>query len=88
MTEYELADLFNSTTTVLVAQFSLYLTILSAYFATAYIIGNGLTRSQLFSISMIFIAAAEIFSVAAFSAANRLAYTAQELSAISSGYPL
>ena len=58
MTEYELLDLMASMESHMATQFSLYLTVVSAYMVVAYFVGVSLTRPQVFIASMLMILAA------------------------------
>ena len=55
MTEYELLDLFVSKEAQMASQFSIYLSILSAYIAVAYFVGSKLTWFQISMISSLFL---------------------------------
>ena len=56
MTEYELLDLVTSSEAHMGTQFSLYLTVISAYMIVAYLVGSKLNASQvtIASILMVF----------------------------------
>lgn len=87
MTEYELVDLLNSTATVIAANVSIYLTIVSAYLVVAYTSGKNLLSSQLFILNLLFFTAAEFFSIGAYAASNRASFTSAELISLGSDYP-
>ena len=87
MGAYELIDLLNSTVSAMVAAFTLYLTMLSAYLVTAYVVGKNLTRDQLLIITIVFLVAVEMFAVGTFGVARRAAWTSKELSSVSPDYP-
>ena len=55
MTEYELGDLINGVSGNLIAGQALFLTILSAYLAVAYTVGNTLSRYQVSFINSVFV---------------------------------
>lgn len=55
MTEYELLDLFISKEAQMASQFSIYLSILSAYIAVSYLVGSKLSWLQTTMISGLFI---------------------------------
>ena len=55
MTEYELLDLFVSKEAQMATQFSIYLSILSAYIAVAYLVGSKLSWFQISMISGLFL---------------------------------
>jgi len=55
MSEYELLDLFISKEAQMASQFSIYLSILSAYIAIAYLVGKKLSWFQIAMISGLFV---------------------------------
>ena len=65
MTEYELLDLVASSTDLMSVQFSIYMTVTSAYLVVAYIAGAKLTRSQALLLSTLFLfgAGAEVWGM-------------------------
>jgi len=65
VTEYELRDLQISLTSVGIAEFVAFVTIVSGYLAVAYLVGNKLSRSQLIVINFLylFVAAVVIFTL-------------------------
>ncbi len=58
MTEYELLDLMASMEAHMATQFSLYLTVISAYMVVAYLAGDKLTMAQVWIASVLMIFAA------------------------------
>ena len=58
MTEYELLDLMASMEAHMATQFSLYLTVISAYMVVAYLAGEKLTRVQVWIASVLMLFAA------------------------------
>ena len=65
MTEYELLDLMASMEAHMATQFSLYLTVISAYMVVAYLAGDKLTTVQVWiaSILMIFAAGGQTWAL-------------------------
>ncbi len=55
MTEYEILDLIASKEAHMASQFSLYLTVISAYLVVAYLVGDRLTLPQSIISSVLFI---------------------------------
>ena len=58
MSEYELLDLMASMEAHMAAQFSLYLTVISAYMVVAYLAGAKLTKAQAWIASVLMLFAA------------------------------
>lgn len=58
MTEYELLDLMTSMEAQMATQFSLYLSVVSAYMVVAYLVGTKLTLVQAFIASALMLFAA------------------------------
>ena len=54
MTEYEILDLMASVEAQMASQFTLYLTVISAYLVVAYFVGNKLTLPQTLIASILF----------------------------------
>lgn len=82
MTEYELSDVLNSTVSVLVETFSVYLAATSAYLICAYIVGSRMTRFQCFIISTLYVVAAGTGAFAVFFQASHAADIARQLYAL------
>ena len=55
MTEYEILDLVSSNSSDLATMFSVYLSLLSAYIAVAYLVGARLSFFQATSLSLLFL---------------------------------
>jgi len=71
MTEYELVDAIASFNSNVVSMLALYISVLSAYIFTAYVIGTDLSRSQALTISFGFTILAFIIAFATFAGLNR-----------------
>lgn len=65
MTEYELLDLVASSADLMGVQFSIYMTVTSAYLVVAYVAGEKLTRGQVLLLSALFLfgAGAEVWGM-------------------------
>ena len=61
MTEYELLDLTGVTATFTMTAISLYLTVISAYLYVAFSAGAKLSKSQAFTVSILFVVASGLF---------------------------
>ena len=55
MTEYEILDLVSSNSSDLATMFSVYLSLLSAYIAVVYLVGDKLSVLQAVSLSLLFL---------------------------------
>lgn len=82
MTEYELVDITGTTATTGLAGISLYLSVVSAYLFVAFSAGAMLTRSQTFIVSILFIAAASLFTYVAVANVLRQTYFLERLAEI------
>jgi hypothetical protein len=65
MSQYEILDLVASAADLIAVQFTIYLTVVSAYLVVVYFVGSKLTRTQvvLFSGLFVFGAGAEIWGM-------------------------
>ncbi|MEE4143371.1 MAG: hypothetical protein V2I26_01105 [Halieaceae bacterium] len=65
MTEYELLDLVASSADLMGVQFSIFMTVTSAYLVVAYVAGDKLTRGQVLLLSALFLfgAGAEVWGM-------------------------
>lgn len=82
MTEYELLDVLNSTVSVLVETFSVYLGATTAYLICAYIVGSRMTRFQCIIISTLYVVSAGVGAFAVFFQASHAADIARQLYAL------
>jgi len=71
MTEYELVDAIASFNSNMQSWITVYLTTLSAYLVTAYVVGASLTKSQAFIINSCFVTFSGLFTFATTGSANR-----------------
>ncbi len=79
MTDYELQDLLNSTTTAGLEAFGMYMTLLIAYLVAAYLSGDRMTSAQAITLSILFLVGSLIFTWGTISYLDRAIAMVNEL---------
>ena len=82
MTEYELLDSLNSTAGLLSTYITTYLSLTTAYLIAAYAVGAKLTRLQCSLVTLLYLIAASVMSVAMVSAGTRVVDLGMDLGQI------
>jgi len=80
MTEYEILDLVANNSEFLLSSFSVYLSLISAYLAVGYFVGEKLSSPQFYSLNLLFVYGAAGQTLAQFSTNRQTAELFKRLS--------